>query len=636
MRFCNSILAILLTASWAQAQEADSLRAARVTAALEIAPPSASASGEGLRAAESIPAAIRTFSGLQLRDYGGAGGLKTINVRSLGSAHTAVFMDGVPIDNAQNTQVDLGRIPTEGLEKVELFQGQRSRLLQTAREYGSASALHLTSALPSPEGRNGYKVRLRGGCFGTVSPSAAWESRWSPALSSRVQAGFTHAHGRYPFHVKDFRNTPEGYKGYDTVMVRQNCDLTEFRADAHLFYTPEGGRYDARVSWYDSERGIPGPVYKQAERYPLSNDRQSDRNLSVQAGGEQKLTSTLSLLVRAKYARDILHYLDVSEIDPAVSAQWDYLQQSGYLSAGLGWRVSERWHFGGAVDGQYETLHARISPKRRTLFAAGSAAFLDGPWRLNAALQYQHSEGSGSYRFLSPSLLVEWNPDPFWEFGGMLKRSCRLPSFNDLYYTQVTVRELEPEQAFQAAAHWSWSRNYPDWRFQAREELYFNYVKDKLIAVPNGSLFRWSMYNLGSVRIFGDEITVSADWHPGVVTLGGTARYTYQWAHDPADGYQIPYIPVHSASFQLFGTWQGLRLQVDGFVTGARYTAASTRPEYKLAPWTTWDASASYAFPGNGLTVRIQLNNLLDEQYEIVKQYPMPGFHAYCTLDYIF
>ena len=161
-----------------------------------MAPPAAAVGGPRLRAAASLPAAIREFSGLQLRDYGGAGGLKTINVRSLGSAHTAIFLDGVPIDNAQNAQVDLGRISTEGLEKVELFQGQRSQTLQTAREYGSASSLHLTSALPAPEGRNGFRVRLRGGSMGTVSPSAAWESRWSPALSSRVQVGFTRAHGR--------------------------------------------------------------------------------------------------------------------------------------------------------------------------------------------------------------------------------------------------------------------------------------------------------------------------------------------------------------------------------------------------------------------------------------------------------
>ncbi len=125
-------------------------------------------------------------------------------------------------------------------------------------------------------------------------------------------------------------------------MVRQNCDLKEFRADAHLFFTPVGGRYDARISWYDSERGIPGPVYKQAEKYPLSTDRQSDRNLTVQAGGTQELSPSLSLLVKAKYARDGLLYLDVSEIDPTISARWNYLQQSGYASTALAWQASQR------------------------------------------------------------------------------------------------------------------------------------------------------------------------------------------------------------------------------------------------------------------------------------------------------
>ena len=607
-----------------------------MTAELNVAPPAAAVGGPRLRAAASLPAAIREFSGLQLRDYGGAGGLKTINVRSLGSAHTAIFLDGVPIDNAQNAQVDLGRISTEGLEKVELFQGQRSQLLQTAREYGSASSLHLTSALPEPEGRHGFRVRLRGGSMGTLAPSAAWESRWSPVLSSRVQIGFTQAHGRYPFHVKDFRNTPDGYKGYDTVMVRQNCDLREFRADAHLFFTPTGGRYDARVSWYDSDRGIPGPVYKQADKYPLSSDRQGDRNLTVQAGGTQLLGPALSLLVKAKYARDVLHYLDVSEIDPAVSADWNYLQQSGYLSTGLSWKASEKWFFGGAVDGQYETLKARVDARRKTLFAAGSAAFVSGPWKASAALQYQLSAGAGTYGFLSPSLILTWTPSKYWEFGGLLKRSCRLPTFNDLYYSQITVRKLEPEEVYQTAAHWTWSRRYAHWQFRLREELYFNYVRNKLIAVPNGSLFRWSMYNLGGVRIFGDEWDLTAAWTSGKTTLGGTARYTFQWAKDTETGGQIPYIPLHSANFRLFWNQGNWSIDLQGFLTGERFTSSTNRDDFRIAPWTTWDASVAYSFPRNGLSLKLQLNNLLNANYEVIRQYPMPGFHAFGTLEYVF
>ena len=66
-------------------------------------------SGEKLRSlgTHSIADAIRYFSGVQIKDFGGIGGLKSINVRSLGSQHVGVFYDGVELGNAQNGIVDL-------------------------------------------------------------------------------------------------------------------------------------------------------------------------------------------------------------------------------------------------------------------------------------------------------------------------------------------------------------------------------------------------------------------------------------------------------------------------------------------------------------------------------------------------
>lgn len=43
--------------------------------------------------AHSVADAIRYFAGIQVKDYGGIGGLKTVNVRSLGTNHTGVFYD---------------------------------------------------------------------------------------------------------------------------------------------------------------------------------------------------------------------------------------------------------------------------------------------------------------------------------------------------------------------------------------------------------------------------------------------------------------------------------------------------------------------------------------------------------------
>ncbi len=597
-------------------QQPDTLAASAVSAKRVVSPPTDAISGQRLQRSVNLSDAIRDFSGIQLRDYGGVGGLKTVNVRSLGSAHTAIFLDGVPIDNAQNMQVDLGRIPTSSLESVELYEGQRSQLLQTAREYGSASSLHLTSALPSAERQ--IKLHLHGGAFGTVAPEASWEQGWGSRLRTRLLLSGNTANGRYPFHLRDWQ--------YDTLMTRENGDLSAFRALAQLFYLRDGGRWEASVNWYDSHRGIPGPVYKQALGYPLSLDRQEDRNLSVQLGGEQVLSERLQVLFRAKYARDVLNYIDISEQDPSVSATWNYLQQSAYLSGALDWAATEWLHLGGAVDGQLESLQAQVPARRRTLFSAVSAALLKDPWRASLSLQYQYSVGAGRYSFLSPAFLLDWHPAPEWEFGALAKRSCRLPTFNDLYYTNVTSRSLQPETVWQTAVRWSWKQAIGRWFFTAREELYFNWVQNKLVAVPNGSLFRWSMYNIGEVNIWGDELSASASGRSGVWDYGLTARYTFQWARDPADGYQIPYIPVHSASFQAFGAWRGVRLRVEGFLSGTRYTAASDRPECRIGPWTTWDASLGYGF--GRLELEINLRNLFDEQYEIIRQYPMPGFHV--------
>lgn len=61
----------------------------------------------------SVADAIRFFSGVQLKDYGGIGGLKTIDIRSMGTNHMGVFYDGIQLGNAQNGQVDLGRFSLE-------------------------------------------------------------------------------------------------------------------------------------------------------------------------------------------------------------------------------------------------------------------------------------------------------------------------------------------------------------------------------------------------------------------------------------------------------------------------------------------------------------------------------------------
>ena len=51
----------------------------------------------------------KLFTAVQLKDYGGVGSLKTINVRNMGAEHTQVSYDGVMLSNMQTGSIDLSR-----------------------------------------------------------------------------------------------------------------------------------------------------------------------------------------------------------------------------------------------------------------------------------------------------------------------------------------------------------------------------------------------------------------------------------------------------------------------------------------------------------------------------------------------
>ncbi len=99
-------------------------------------------SGDELRRMSSLSVAdaMRYFSGIQLKDYGGVGGLKTVDIRSMGSAHLGVFYDGIELGNAQNGQIDLGQFSLDNVEQINLYNGQKSSIFQPATDFCNAGS----------------------------------------------------------------------------------------------------------------------------------------------------------------------------------------------------------------------------------------------------------------------------------------------------------------------------------------------------------------------------------------------------------------------------------------------------------------------------------------------------------------
>ena len=218
--------------------------------------------GERLEAlsTQSVADAARYFSGVQIKDYGGVGGIKTIDVRSMGSNHLGVFYDGIEIGNAQNGTVDLGKFSMENIEQLSLYNGQKSEIFQPAKDYGSAGTLYIRTRRPKFDNNKRYNVvvTMKGGTFGLANPSILYEQKLTDNIHFSANTEYTYAHGRYHFRYR--KVMPSGLVAWDTTAVRQNGDVNTWRAEAGFFgYLPDG-KWHVKGYYYDSEKGIPGAI----------------------------------------------------------------------------------------------------------------------------------------------------------------------------------------------------------------------------------------------------------------------------------------------------------------------------------------------------------------------------------------
>ncbi|EEO56402.1 TonB-dependent receptor [Bacteroides sp. 2_2_4] len=594
----------------------------------------------------SVADALRYFSGVQIKDYGGIGGLKTVNIRSMGSHHVGVFYDGIELGNAQNGVVDLGRFSLDNMEVISLYNGQKSAIFQPAKDYSSASAIYMQTRKPLFKGekKNNLNIGVKGGSFSTINPSLLWEHRFNERISSSISTEYMYTSGRYKF-------TYAKKDGYDTTAVRQNGDVRMLRLENAFFGKVPKGEWKAKAYLYNSERGYPGAAVREEPGKFRHQDRQWDTNLFVQGSFQNYFKPWYSLLANGKYAYDYLHYLSDPRLDvTTMYVDNHYRQQEIYASAAHLFTIYPWWRMSLSNDFQWNALRADlidfVYPTRNTILTSAATSFDFNRLMLQASLLYTHVDdntrtkgaNAGTKNKYTPSVIATWQPLTKLPLNvrAFYKKVFRMPTLNDLYYTFIGNKDLKPEYTTQYDVGITFSHTWNNHWLKSLDlqiDGYYNEVDDKIIAMPTSNQFRWTMINLGHVEIRGLDAAIRGEWGFGKVELSTLFNYTYQKAQDFTDptsewyGGQIPYIPWHGGSIILNGSYQTWSCNYSFIYTGERYEAVANIPENYAQPWYTHDFSLSKTFQWGktGIRVTAEINNIFNQQYEVVQCYPMPG-----------
>ena len=583
--------------------------------------------------------AVKRFAGTNVRDYGGIGGLKTVSVRNLGAAHTAVSYDGVAISNTQAGQIDIGRFSLDNVSTLSLAIGHDDNLLQSARLFASAGVLNIETEKPHFENgkRHHTQVQMRGGSFGYLTPAIRHWQALGERTKLSVEGNYLHAEGEYPFTLKNGTLVTE--------QKRINSDVESYQGEVNLFHTfKDESELSAKAYYYNSKRGLPGAVILYNSE---SDERLWDENFFAQAKYKKAFSPQWTLQAQGKYNYSWNKYEDTG-VEYTGGKQTDTNRQTEYyLSASAMYKPTSAWSFSLSQDGFINRLHTNGAnspePVRYTSLTALNARYQSGQLKASGSVvatyiteEVKAGNTPEDRRRLSPTLSLSWQP---WEgeqlfVRALYKNTFRVPTFSDLYYLRVGNTSLKPEKATEYTVGLTWSGtpfSFTDF-VSLTVDGYYNEVNDKIIAFP--STYVWKMQNYGKVHITGVDVTLATAIPLGKsVNLNLSGNYSWQKALDVTNPeaknykHQLPYTPEHNGnvSATLEMPWVNVGYTVT--MVSKRYFLAQNIEANRIDGYSEHTATLWREFKLGkcGLRLQAEVINLTDAQYDVIKYYPMPG-----------
>lgn len=646
------IILLSLSPLWGQAQE-DSVQLieeVRISAPIAVSPTSWQNSRLSARRIEAMQASdvgdvLRKMSSVNLRSYGGLGGLKTISFRSLGAQHSAIVLDGFTALNSQNGQINLGQIQTANLIGAQDMQTQGGPSLLPVSSMLSGGTFFLQS-FENVFGGEGVSLRLQSSWASFDQLDEFLAARWRKNTWQISASGaFRKASGAYPYRMENGLQTLES--------VRTHNAYQDVNAAAMLGRTGRASTFRLGYKGKEILQELPGAVI-------LYNENR-DETLNTWehtffGDFEYRLGSDISTRVHAQANQQAMRYADPDYLNATGGINVRYTNR--VLNGGLMliWKPSN-WCFQVGTEefvsdlqvsdtnfSQPLRLHnmtvlsARWVKRRVGLFLQVSSQFVsernvgataENRARVNPVLRFTYFSRSRNFEHFV------WYRSTF-----------RMPSFNELYYNGIGNVKLLPEDAHLCNYGVQWRKKKKLIAVQLQSNLFFNWVKNKIVAIPTQNLFIWSMQNVGQTMIYGADAVLATEWYfadnwKAELNL----NYTWQRALDYSDPssptwrHQLAYIPQHTGNADLELRFKETGLLLSNYFISMRYALNENIPANEVNGFWIMDASLYHTFTikkDHRLTVRGGVKNILDQSYAYIRSYVMPGRNFQITLNYAF
>ncbi len=582
-------------------------------------------------------------AGFQVRRYGGLGFAAVPSLRGSSAAQIRIFIDGLPLNDAQSGTVDLSLLPVERFSQANIHRGV---LPGGLGGMGGAGAVNLITKTKA----NGLDAGVFMGGFGNLGGRLTW----GLSNDDETRSVLLMAHGRradndyeYLDHNQTFDTATD-----DTTRLRKNAWFEEWGLWGSGNMEAGPVKLQASGGWFRKDGGRPGPINYPSESATVRMDR-ADGQLNVRLPGQISLEMATARVQQFLFDPN-------TEIDNGFSG--DIRSLSTDLTGRLSWSPSiyladsaenilSRVDLVAGVERrnqwykQWYGDDADPTRNRQTdsAFASLAVALFNDRLQVTPAWRYQRNkddfpplpfprwmpeeEGAENIRDdISPSLGLVWEVErDTWFVEAHAGRSVRVPTWVELFGHRGGIdgnRTLKPEEitAADLALVWQYS---PD--FSTRLTLFLAETDETIIFIQNSPGTSHAQ-NIGATRNHGLE------WesHMGLpYHLRLQANATFQ---DPVDdgeqpeyqGKQLPYLSNIEAHLRLsrpVGLW---RPWLEVTFENERYRDRINTDLIQAPARTLWNVGLTRLL-GPRLEISAEVINLTDDRTNDVVQFPLPG-----------
>ncbi|MFQ6616874.1 MAG: TonB-dependent receptor plug domain-containing protein [Fidelibacterota bacterium] len=556
-------------------------------------------------------------SGIQIKDYGGPAGLKTVASPTGYGEHILVMLDGLPLNSPQHGGFDFSTLPADILDHGEYYPGHGSSL------YGSNAVGGTLNFLPYA--RRSLSVTLKSGSFGEKGIGG-----WLPLSLGNVKA---YLYGSGFESTGDFQ-----YSGPNGPQIRENNDFSQtlFTLGASR---PFGRQWKGSYFGLGSRasRGVTGLL-----QFPsLSARKVNDDRIHL-----------VTLRGISGLGKSEIHLGLVDTYEQYTDPDWQ-VESKHNVSSGI-LRLVHRFPEGSVfqnsviLEARRQSVDSRDTGTHRTaLGALGglSQVRLSPDVQASLTLREEYGSDQGS-PITTGSLGLLWKP----RLGGLrsvianLGTSYRTPTFNDRFWQDPSgfsmgSPELKPERG--RSAHVGIEGDLPSFPSVIFRAAAYHFLTWNLIQWTPDENFVFSPENLSASESYGLTLTTRVDPRTFPVRLRVTTNWNVsQVLTEGPDQYdELLYVPRLSHWIELEYSAGAIDFSTTYRTFGKRrysyFDDPSGNPPF-LEPYHRLDASLSFEgfrIKNVGTRLVIGARNLEDRRgQESVFGYPEPGRALFARL----